>query len=87
MNFRVGQKVVCVDDSGTDTIKKDAVYTVLSLECCAQCMFIDVTSPRTGQSNWFRTRFRPAVETDISTFTQILDDVNAGRVREIENAH
>jgi hypothetical protein len=30
-------------------------------------------------------RFRPAVEpsTDISIFTQILDDVNAGRVREI----
>ena len=35
-NFKVGQKVVCVDNTGVELVK-DKVYTVQSLSSCPGC--------------------------------------------------
>lgn len=83
MNFRVGQKVVCVDatshspDHESTGLCLNAIYTVAAavdfygLECVRVC---EVVSPH--PADLFRAcHFRPAVErkTDISVFTAMLD--------------
>lgn len=99
MNFRVGQKVVCVDVNcthgpwdGYAYPQLNAVYTVRSkfTNCdgspCIRLVEIKNPELRPGFEPGFGAdHFRPAVspKTDISTFTKILDDVSAGRVREI----
>jgi hypothetical protein len=74
--FRVGQKVVCVDDSGSVALKRGDIYVVTSLvsRYCLPSIGIDVCEPRTGSNIWFARRFRPIVErkTDISIFTKML---------------
>jgi len=76
-NFRVGQKVVCVDDSpgkGTGrapTFSKGEVCEVTRLEPLYECVAVGVN----GEDwTWHPSRFRPVVErkTDISIFTQML---------------
>jgi hypothetical protein len=87
MNFRVGQKVVCVDDCngrpGTDLglgydngLRNGSVYTVTKLWTNggdAYCALAEIE-----KDGWHAGRFRPAVErkTGISVFTKILDDVS-----------
>lgn len=85
MTFRVGQKVVCVDDSGAGKgrLQLHAVYTV-SMICppgsdgCPGIRVIGAKSPNEESGSpsfgWKDNRFRPVVEskTDISIFTEIL---------------
>lgn len=106
MNFRVGQKVVCVDMNtygrlsrwkGERVPNADQVYTIRAVFVSDDgldevgVLLEEIRNPInwTGQEFGFlASRFRPVVErkTDISTFTKILDDVNAGRVREVVTA-
>jgi hypothetical protein len=87
MSFRVGQKVVCVDDNwGTNRCPgevlpvKRSVYTIRGFEDC------DATDPRPaiwleeivnpvrhdGEVSFVTTHFRPAQKFDISIFTAML---------------
>lgn len=81
MTFRVGQRVVCVDDGphrdGTPSaLRGGAIYTVHK---CFQhrlgigVLLVEVDLPRRF-AGFYATRFRPAVErkTDISIFTAML---------------
>jgi hypothetical protein len=96
--FKVGQKVVCVDINGAGRYpgytypELKTVYTVRELFNCPRhghlCMLLVeiINEARAGLEPGFGAhRFRPVVDrtTDISIFNRILDDVNAGRVREI----
>jgi hypothetical protein len=87
MNFRVGQKVVCVDasegeNSGMVLLRKGAVYTVA--EICPETrhghrgLYVVEVSEAFSFPGFKVERFRPAVErkTGISVFTKILDDVS-----------
>ena len=43
MNFKVGQKVVCVKDHSMGIVKKGQIFTVLDTEnCCVQCIDVGV---------------------------------------------
>lgn len=94
MNFRVGQKVVCVLEPlmcNPKHLKKGEVYTISKA---------GLISPSTGEplvalkehgdQGYFARRFRPLVErktdTGIAILKSILDEVNAGKVREIADA-
>lgn len=89
MTFRVGQKVVCVDDgphrSGWnphgDAPIKNKVYTVVGVETYRGLVGIHLREIRNGSHNglYKAMRFRPAVErkTDISVFTEILRTTKA----------
>lgn len=86
MNFRVGQKVVCVDDTystiggSPSLLKYGAVYTVAAVGLYGgKHPHIDLREvPAPVPLAWEPRRFRPAVEnkTDISIFTKILDDAS-----------
>jgi hypothetical protein len=85
MAFRVGQKVVCVNEAPdpdsffleTDVLRNGAVYTVASIGPThwgnPGVALIEV--PRPMGMSFRASRFRPAVErkTDISIFTEILN--------------
>lgn len=108
MNFRVGQKVVCVDasaylyswHSATDIPRVGTIYTIreigidhlggpgLKLEgmrCVVRWGFDSY-----GDAFYKASRFRPLVEkkTDagMAILKSILDEVNAGKHREIVDA-
>lgn len=80
MTFRVGMKVVCVDDSdswrGPTSVRKGIIYTIRALrmapdgECGVELIEVKSRAP----FGFFQDRFRPIVErkTDISVFTEIL---------------
>lgn len=82
MSFRVGQKVVCVDDSATpgrkwmhgDKPTVGKIYEVMGFEIDYRdgklCLIVDAF-PHWGFKAW---RFRPIVErkTDIEIFTSML---------------
>lgn len=75
--FRVGQKVVCVDDSGyRKIIHKGDVYTVIGLAPGGfiDMIEIDCEPDALGNSGFYSRRFRPVQErkTDISVFTAML---------------
>src|SRR3954470_2153577 len=83
MTFRVGQKVVCVDDRPPTNgrplqVKRGIVYTVAkSFDWFGeQGLLFDEIDPGAGVG-WHAWRFRPIVErkTDISVFTEILRKV------------
>jgi hypothetical protein len=77
MNFRVGQKVVCVDAGGTVCVVKGGVYDVVGIK--GEFLHLDrLETAAICLGGMLATRFRPAVEnkTDISVFTKILDDVS-----------
>lgn len=89
--FRVGQKVVCIDDSGSAAMyfKVGDIFTVLGL--CGQlgspiCIEINCRPSPRGNRSWSRSRFRPIQErkTDISIFTDILDKVSRGDLIMVE---
>jgi hypothetical protein len=78
--FRIGQKVVCVDDSlpaspwhRKHPLVLKQIYVIQSL---AGPRCIDIDGSRRAWQNW---RFRPLVErkTSISIFTKILDDIRS----------
>jgi hypothetical protein len=83
MNFRVGQKVVCVEDqdcAGTG-VRKGEIYTVAEKVAVYSAYWNTHTSVRLAECGvilFSIVRFRPVVErkTDISVFTKILDDVS-----------
>jgi hypothetical protein len=81
--FRIGQKVVCVDDGpsafgGEPTnVKKGCVYTIsyFGLDADWPCVLLAELNPP-GFKAWYNAqRFRPVVErkTDISIFTAMLN--------------
>lgn len=89
MNFRVGQKVVCVDDEPPrfpkdtpDHLVLNAIYTVIGIDPeNGTGVYLKETRhlvPRGSRSprGWAPRRFRPVVErkTDISIFTKMLTD-------------
>ncbi len=87
MNFRIGQKVVCIDDSpatmsGERHLVKGRVYEIEGFTAIGGLHLAGV--PRTDRHSWGEhrgwspRRFRPIAErkTDISTFTEILDRAN-----------
>lgn len=76
--FRVGQKVVCVDASGTFHLEKGAIYSILSIEVAdisgSPILQVDCRPDIFGCRGYYATRFRPLVsrKTDISIFTALL---------------
>lgn len=84
-NFRVGQKVVCVDASGSPNLKGGSVYTVSALDlspgislfdgAVAQVGVLLIEAKPTFAKSFDARRFRPVVErkTDISIFKDMLN--------------
>jgi hypothetical protein len=85
-NFVVGQKVVCVDASRSDTLEKGRIYTVkgfdthlsrsnLTGEMTSLGLHLVEVRPRLRKS-YDAIRFRPVVtrKTDISIFTAMLTE-------------
>ena len=78
-NFRVGQKIVCVDDRGVTNAVKGCVYTVLSI-----APFTDINGkpgvqlveikPLTHPTYYVAHRFRPLISQsdDIAMFKALL---------------
>lgn len=81
MSFRVGQEVVCVDDSGTIMVRKGAIYIVADVYMPYLRLegVYDGVTPPTVKQGMRATRFRPVVErkTDISVFTEMLTSKKA----------
>lgn len=81
-NFRVGQKVVCIDDSTDSSVKRGNVYTVTetfdawsrSLKKRGQGLRLEGVIPPIGFTGHSSDYFRPAVDkkTDISIFKEML---------------
>jgi hypothetical protein len=88
MTFRVGQKVVCVDDTPPSLgrallIKKGAIYTVTdSFEWLGQEGLLFAEIDPKGGVGWHAWRFRPIVsrKTDISALKALL--VPGAKIRE-----
>ncbi len=94
MTFRLGQKVVCIDDAWTLHTGKPAqagfgflpqkglVYTIADVIT----QFVECAYVRLHEASWDEiyeaSAFRPLIErkTDIATFTQILRRESAPRV-------
>jgi hypothetical protein len=85
MNFRVGQRVVCVDASHCYMRRKPDlveghVYVVLRTfdTLGGAGVLVDGAKSWHPTGGYRASRFRPAVErkTDTSVFTKILDDVS-----------
>lgn len=89
--FYVGQKVECVDDTHPQNrplglLKAKSTYTIrwIGQFRGRLCVRVDEIIRPCGNDRtpfdtpYYSSRFRPIVErkTDISVFTQILDDVN-----------
>jgi hypothetical protein len=73
--FRVGQKVVCVDDSYfEDQITKGKIYQVHSIAIAYGDVWIRLCEVYPENDGYRRRRFRPIVErkTDISIFKSML---------------
>lgn len=93
MNFRVGQKVVCVNTAGNAHLCVDAIYTVQAFVPNAfqndmgmgfdGVHLVGVGHPPSNDVPFYATRFRPLVEptTDISIFTRMLNDKTVEVVR------
>lgn len=85
MTFRVGQKVVCVDDSpdrfGRELgVVRGEIYTiraVLERQGWQGVLLVEVDPG--SAAGWYASRFRPVVErkTDISVFHEILRTTKA----------
>jgi hypothetical protein len=77
MNFRVGEKVVCVDpvNEWGFILVRGQIYTISKVGMFFSELHVDVIEALTPHSlAWRASRFRPVVErkTDISIFTKIL---------------
>jgi hypothetical protein len=89
MTFRVGQKVVCVNDEPGYVIKVDwlirgRVYTIRRIDEMAGGLglsFYELPDfQKCKKSGWAANRFRPIAErkTDISIFTAMLNPSKQG---------
>jgi hypothetical protein len=80
-NFRVGQKVACVDASShntsNSTLREGAVYTVTGFDPKGRLYLDGARHLRNALTGFNAYRFRPVVErkTDISVFTSMLSPV------------
>lgn len=92
INFQVGQRVVCKRDGRYNYAREKltplqvgAVYRIRSVEFDGCLVRLDEIRASGDQDDLFwHDRFELVAETktDISIFTKILDEVNAGKVRE-----
>lgn len=90
--FRVGQKVVCVDDSrprgySLSGLTRGEVYVVARIGTspwCGRPALWLVEKPEHDVGFW-RQRFRPLVEkaTDISIFTALLNPANHKHLEDV----
>jgi len=82
-NFRVGQKVVCVNTDNAPTLEMDRVYTIVSvlgakfpsrLGTYEYGVTVAEAAPLPGSIGFAACRFRPVVErkTDIGIFRAML---------------
>jgi len=84
--FRIGQKVVCVDNKIRPrtaypeilkNLKVNGIYHIVKITHGGAGVHIaEVEAP--GETSFFSDRFRPVIEhkTDISTFEKLLDTKN-----------
>lgn len=106
MNFRVGQKVVCVDANCdpnrmflySAALVEGEVYTIreiLNDDFGVPGVFLEevIGAARLSDGKefgFYARRFRPLVErktdTGMAILKSVLDEVNAGKVREIADA-
>ncbi len=83
MEFRIGQKVECVDSTGEEPhLRRGVIYTVTRNEYLPQYINVSCCSEHEGVlgAGWRARRFRPIVEckTDISIFTKMLTGTMVG---------
>lgn len=82
MTFRVGQKIVCIDNDRAEMLQVNSVYTVRAFErfgmyhCKGEVVYIapiyvNECEPDADMFGFHPGRFRPA--TDISIFTAMLN--------------
>jgi hypothetical protein len=73
--FRVGQEVVCVDDHSCIDLglKRGNIYTIaeIGISCASDAPIVKLVETSPIQQFW-QSRFRPIVKTDISIFTSML---------------
>ena len=81
--FRVGQKVVCVDDAPWETtglpvpVRKKGIYTIQELSRIRSGLGVKLEEVDRRTYGYFRAaRFRPVVTTDISIFEAMLAPVH-----------
>lgn len=78
MNFRVGQKVVCVDDSQRNEqpprVKKGNIYSISEITCEGRGVWVAELPRRAGYMGFYSDRFRPLVtrKTSIEIFEKLL---------------
>ena len=81
--FRVGQLVVCVDDSLlgdclTTKVVRGAVYTIRAFEThhgiagVLLCEIVNLKSPYGGEYGYLARRFRPIVDSRLDVFREML---------------
>lgn len=84
-NFRVGQKVVCVDADQSQGLIAGNIYTVKSKGTCCNRPGVFLVEFHSGRADipFYAYRFRPLVEkkTNIEIFTRILNSVNGREER------
>lgn len=76
-NFRVGQKVVCIDSSGyaKGILHRGDIYDIIEMSPHPEIIRVNAWADHfVGGNGWFKSRFRPLVsrKTDISLFKEIL---------------
>ena len=77
MAFRVGQEVVCVDDTPNPcfdrcSLKRGQIYTIIFISDDGLGVCVAEAEPHPDAKDFFASRFRPIVKTDISIFTAML---------------
>lgn len=87
IDFFVGQKVVCVDDTGLicwPEMKAGNVYTISAIGPYGDSIHVDVAEVKTRiPLGWRHDRFRPVRTTDITIFTAML--APTPRVKQLTN--
>lgn len=61
--FKVGQKVVCVNNKGTSQLIEKNKYTIKSFVCDCYGVLLEEVSPSEGFDGFLISRFRPLDET------------------------
>ena len=75
MNFRVGQKVVCVTNKRAPELTRNCVYTVAAICGERPGLVLAEVDPRFPYCCFDHKRFRPVRTTDISIFTAMLTPI------------
>jgi len=68
-NFKIGQKVVCIDDSrgaisGTKPLKLNEIYTIAALHLNGKGVFLEEASTGYFNGSFAKERFKPLDEKD-----------------------